>query len=51
MDFIEDQVLEILNQVAKSSGLNRTFGEADVMSYSPVLANEVLGLFAEKVWN
>ncbi|KAI5117465.1 hypothetical protein M0805_004068 [Coniferiporia weirii] len=45
--FIETQLLGILNSV--SDGV--TFTSADVQSYSPFLANQVLGLFAQEVWN
>ncbi|THH29550.1 hypothetical protein EUX98_g4639 [Antrodiella citrinella] len=47
VDFIEDQLLGILNAVQT----NQTFTEADVQSYTDVLASAVLGLFAEKAWN
>lgn len=47
IDFIEDQLLGVLNglQTAKN------YTEADVQSYTPILASEVLGLYAQKVWN
>ncbi|KAF8260660.1 Metallo-dependent phosphatase-like protein, partial [Lactarius quietus] len=47
VDFIESQVLEVLNglQTAKN------YTSADVLSYSPILLDEVLGVFAEAKWN
>jgi hypothetical protein len=47
VDFIETQLLGILNQVQSAV----KYSTADVKTYSPVLANEVLGLYAEKAWN
>ncbi|KAH8112346.1 Metallo-dependent phosphatase-like protein [Phellopilus nigrolimitatus] len=47
VDFIETQLLGILNTVSNSS----SFTSADVQSYSPFLANQVLGLFAQEAWN
>ncbi|KIK61122.1 hypothetical protein GYMLUDRAFT_43217 [Collybiopsis luxurians FD-317 M1] len=53
VDFIEDQLLEVLNQVeSQVNGQNaKTFTTADVQSYTDVLANAVLGLYAEHAWN
>lgn len=45
INFIEDQTLQILGSL-----MNKTFTDADVQLYSPFLANELLGLFAEKEW-
>ena len=47
VDFIEKQLLTILNGLQTA----KTYTTADVQSYSPVLANAVLGLYAEKYWN
>lgn len=47
VDFIEDQLLGVLNAVQSA----KNYTEADVSSYTPILANAVLGLFAQKVWN
>lgn len=47
VNFIEDQLLEILNEVQTE----KTYTDADVLTYSPVLADAVLGLFAQQVWN
>jgi len=47
VDFIETQLLGILNSAQK----NKTFTSADAKSYSPVLANAALGLFAQGNWN
>ena len=48
VDFIETQLLGILNSVANGT---KTFLSSDVQSYSPILANEVLGVFAQQKWN
>lgn len=47
VDFIESQLLEILNSVQN----DKNFTGDDVQLYSPVLANEVLGIFAQADWN
>ncbi|KAH8096802.1 Metallo-dependent phosphatase-like protein [Cristinia sonorae] len=47
VDFIQDQLLEILNGVQTA----KNFTTKDVQSYSPFLASAVLGLFAQKAWN
>ncbi|TFK44996.1 Metallo-dependent phosphatase-like protein [Crucibulum laeve] len=47
VDFIETQLLGILNSVQT----DKTFTTADVKSYSPILANEALGLYAQSAWN
>lgn len=47
INFIQDQLLGVLNSVQTQ----KNFTDADVQSYSPILANEALGLFAQKVWN
>ena len=47
VDFIEDQLLGILNTVQTA----KKYTEADVQSYTPVLATEVLGLYAQQAWN
>lgn len=47
VDFIESQLLGILNSVST----DHTFTTDDVQLYSPVLANEVLGIFAQADWN
>ncbi|PPQ78988.1 hypothetical protein CVT25_002272 [Psilocybe cyanescens] len=47
VDFIESQLLQILNSVQSA----KTFSTADVASYSPILANEALGLYAQSAWN
>ncbi|KAI5117468.1 hypothetical protein M0805_004071 [Coniferiporia weirii] len=47
VDFIEDDVIAILNQIQTE----KTYTAADVQSYSPLLANSVLGVFAEQEWN
>jgi len=46
-DFIEPQLLGILNTLQTS----REYTSADVQLYSPVLATEALGLYAQKAWN
>lgn len=47
VDFIEAQLLEILNSVQSV----KKYTTSDVQSYSPILANEALGLYAQKAWN
>ncbi|KAF8806633.1 hypothetical protein BYT27DRAFT_7191187 [Phlegmacium glaucopus] len=47
VDFIESQLLGILNSIQTS----KNYTTADVQSYSPILANQALGLFAQKAWN
>lgn len=47
VDFIESQLLEILNSVQTDT----TYTTSDVQSYSPVLSNAALGLYAQQAWN
>ncbi|KAL4249233.1 Calcineurin-like phosphoesterase domain-containing protein [Abortiporus biennis] len=47
VDFIEDQLIEILNSVQS----DKVFSSVDVQSYTDVLGNQVLGLFAQHAWN
>ncbi|TFK50866.1 hypothetical protein OE88DRAFT_1659986 [Heliocybe sulcata] len=47
VDFIETQLLGILNTVQKA----KNYTTADVLSYTPILSNAVLGLYAERAWN
>lgn len=47
VDFIEDQLLQILNSVQTS----RNYTTSDVSQYSPILANAALGLYAQAKWN
>ncbi|PPQ79916.1 hypothetical protein CVT26_004176 [Gymnopilus dilepis] len=47
VDFIESQLLGILNSVQSE----KKYTESDVQSYSPFLASELLGLYAQVVWN
>jgi hypothetical protein len=47
VDFIGSQVLEVLNGLQTA----KTYTSADVFSYSPILLDEVLGVFAEAKWN
>ena len=47
VDFIENQLLETLNGLQS----DKTYAKSDVLSYSDVLSNAVLGLYAEKYWN
>ena len=46
-DFIEDEVLDVLNEVQEDV----EYTKADIRSYSPLMANEVLGVFAQLEWN
>lgn len=45
--FISNQLLETLNSIQTSKKYTR----ADVQSYSPILSNEALGLYAQAAWN
>ncbi|KAJ3935973.1 MAG: Metallo-dependent phosphatase-like protein [Lentinula lateritia] len=47
VDFIQEQLLEILNEVQNAT----TYTDADVASYTDVLSNAVLGLYAQHAWN
>ncbi|KAH9917217.1 Metallo-dependent phosphatase-like protein [Amylocystis lapponica] len=47
VNFIQSDVLQILNRVQSET----KFSDADVQTYSPLLANAILGLYAEKYWN
>ncbi|KAL5520658.1 hypothetical protein ACEPAF_2659 [Sanghuangporus sanghuang] len=47
VDFIETQLLGILNSVSDG----QMFTTNDVMPYSPILANQVLRVFAQAAWN
>ncbi|KAI0359543.1 hypothetical protein OH77DRAFT_1035258 [Trametes cingulata] len=47
VDFIESQLLEILNGLQS----DKKYAESDVLPYTDVLANAVLGIYAEKFWN
>ncbi|KIY51475.1 hypothetical protein FISHEDRAFT_36991 [Fistulina hepatica ATCC 64428] len=46
VDFIEDEVLDVLNAVG-----NVTYTSSDVSLYSDVLADAILGVYAEAAWN
>ncbi|KDR75573.1 hypothetical protein GALMADRAFT_248054 [Galerina marginata CBS 339.88] len=47
VDFIETQLLQILNGIQSA----KVYTTADVHSYSPILANAALGLYAQTAWN
>lgn len=47
IDFIEDDVLDVLNEAQSDV----TYTSDDVQEYSPLLTNEVLGIFAQEAWN
>ncbi|KAH9042283.1 5'-nucleotidase, partial [Lactarius hengduanensis] len=47
VDFIESQVVQVLNKLQTA----KTYTSTDVKSYTPILLNEVLGVFAEAKWN
>lgn len=47
IDFIKDEVLEALNEVQEVV----EYTKADVQAYSPLMTNEVLGVFAQLAWN
>ncbi|KAN0081638.1 Metallo-dependent phosphatase-like protein [Tylopilus felleus] len=47
VNFIESKVLKILNQVQSTTN----YTSNDVSLYTPTLANAVLGLYAQAMWN
>lgn len=47
VDFIEAQLIKLLNGVQTA----KNYTVADVQTYSPFLANQVLGLYAKAAWN
>jgi hypothetical protein len=47
VDFIESDVLSILKEVQ----LVKNYTSADVQKYSSILANAVLGYYAQAAWN
>ncbi|KAG6891175.1 hypothetical protein C0992_009790 [Termitomyces sp. T32_za158] len=47
VDFIESQLIQILNTLQN----DKVYTTADAVLYTPVLANEVLGIYAQSAWN
>ena len=47
VDFISNQLLGILNSIQTS----KIYTRADVQSYTPILGNKALGLYAQAAWN
>ncbi|KAI6114670.1 Metallo-dependent phosphatase-like protein [Pisolithus croceorrhizus] len=47
VDFIETPVLNILNELQNE----KTYSKEDVSLYSPVMSNQVFGLYAQAYWN
>lgn len=47
VDFIESQLITLLNQVQKA----KNYTKADVSAYSPYLSNQVFGIYAQLAWN
>ncbi|KAF4620450.1 hypothetical protein D9613_000947 [Agrocybe pediades] len=47
VDFIESQLLQILNGLQKA----KQYTTADVQTYSPILTNAILGIYAQTAWN
>ncbi|KAJ7506643.1 Metallo-dependent phosphatase-like protein [Mycena galericulata] len=47
VDFIEAQLIRTLNEVQSA----RVYSLADAHVYSPVLTNELLGIYAQAAWN
>ncbi|KAH9058231.1 Metallo-dependent phosphatase-like protein [Lactarius vividus] len=47
VDFIGSQVVQVLNKLQTA----KTYTSADISSYTTILLNEVLGVFAEAKWN
>jgi len=50
INFIQDQTIPALNKVSAAMG-GRNYSDADVQSYTPILANQIFELFAAAVWN
>ncbi|KZT43442.1 hypothetical protein SISSUDRAFT_695204 [Sistotremastrum suecicum HHB10207 ss-3] len=46
VDFIESDVLSILSKIPGA-----TYNSSSVLSYTPTLASEVFGVFAQQAWN
>ena len=46
-DFVQTQVLATINSLQSA----RTYTDSDVSSYTSVLTNAVLGIYAQKYWN
>ncbi|KAF5365960.1 hypothetical protein D9758_006656 [Tetrapyrgos nigripes] len=53
VDFIQDQLLGILNDVQNEVGTDKQkqWADGDVKTYSTLLSTEVLGVYAEGNWN
>ncbi|KAG5720674.1 hypothetical protein E4T56_gene2180, partial [Termitomyces sp. T112] len=47
VDFIESQLIGILNTLQT----DKVYTTADAVLYTPVLANEALGIYAQSAWN
>jgi len=47
IDFIQAQLLDILNGLQK----DKVYTADDTALYTPYLANEVLGIYAQQKWN
>ena len=47
VNFIESEVLQIVNSVQNTTN----YTKADVQQYSPLLADAVLGVYAQGKWN
>ena len=47
VNFISSQLLGILNSIQTS----KKYTQADIQSYSPILGDQVLGLYAQAAWN
>lgn len=47
VDFIETPVLNILNELQSE----KKYTKDDVSLYSPVMSNQVFGLYAQAYWN
>ncbi|OCB88287.1 hypothetical protein A7U60_g4589 [Sanghuangporus baumii] len=51
VDFIAEDVLEIINDLEAESGSGKVYTEDDVGLYHNLLSNQVLGVFAQEAWN
>ena len=51
INFIAEDVLDIVNELEAESGSGKVYTEADVGMYHDLLSNQVLGVLAQEAWN
>jgi hypothetical protein len=47
LNYLGEEIIPILNKLQK----NKNYTMDDVSSYSPVLTDDILGLYAQAMWN